>query len=504
MNRLADWIHRHGKDAAFSVAFAGLLTLAAVYVSDRSFWIDEIRTGVKVFQPTFRLFWARLDAFAGGDVCIQMPLYMVLEWCWEKFAGSGEWALRSINVLFAAGMFAALATERALPRRVRLWAATFLAFSPMTAAYMDEARPYVLLELGATLALCGALRFDGVRFAGSPLRFLAGVVLLCAASLSGVPFAVALCACLALRAVRSGSIRACLRANAASFAAACVPLAALAVWYGWTLLAGYGGAGPAGTTPATLAFDAYEALGFLGLGPGRAELRAAFPGVFLRSPASLALLVALAAAYALFLFAALAAWRRRDASLFPAPSFPPAFATAAAAAALGCAATVAAGSAAHSRILARHLVPALPALFLAFGFASDAVVRRLPRGRALLLPLLALLLLSSLRLRFSAVHDKDDYRSAARRASEAVLAGEEVWWAADVWAPEFYGIPASPSFRVVPNAAAETLRAGPPPRIAILSKPDIYDRPGAVRARLGELGLVPAEHFPGFSLFRIP
>ena len=50
-------------DAAFAAAFAVLLGLMAVYVSAQSFWIDEIRTGVKVFQPTLRLFWERLDAF---------------------------------------------------------------------------------------------------------------------------------------------------------------------------------------------------------------------------------------------------------------------------------------------------------------------------------------------------------------------------------------------------------------------------------------------------------
>jgi hypothetical protein len=106
--------------------------------------------------------------------------------------------------------------------------------------------------------------------------------------------------------------------------------------------------------------------------------------------------------------------------------------------------------------------------------------------------LLGLLLTSSVVLRFSSLHLKDDYRTAASLALESLQSGAHVWWGGDVDTARYYGLP-NPADIPRNERSFETafeLRAAPgkTPDIVYLSKFDIYDTDSNIRNLLKEQG----------------
>lgn len=110
-------------------------------VRTSSLWIDEGQTYDVVRGSLAHM----LDAvFKRGDAVIGMPLYFVAEFLWCKMVGFGEYALRSMNLVFAA---IALLGGRRLVRDMGLpsWTLLLLLLHPVLLYYMNEARPYVAL-----------------------------------------------------------------------------------------------------------------------------------------------------------------------------------------------------------------------------------------------------------------------------------------------------------------------------------------------------------------------
>ena len=90
---------------------------------------------------------------------------------------------------------------------------------------------------------------------------------------------------------------------------------------------------------------------------------------------------------------------------------------------------------------------------------------------------------SSLTLRFSPQHRKDDYRGAARLALAALAEGKVVWWSADYEeCAAYYGLkrdlttPAGGRLIFCPRATAEEFARWPTPDIILESKPDVFDQ----------------------------
>lgn len=121
--------------------FALAVAVGCLAISNRSFWIDETLSALKALMPTLGDWWRGMVQEKASD--LQMPLYMVYLWGWEKLFGSGEWALRAANLpWFGAGVgWFVLAFPRGGQRGLALLVALC---SAMAWYYLDEARPYTM------------------------------------------------------------------------------------------------------------------------------------------------------------------------------------------------------------------------------------------------------------------------------------------------------------------------------------------------------------------------
>ena len=145
-------------------------------------------------------------------------------------------------------------------------------------------------------------------------------------------------------------------------------------------------------------------------------------------------------------------------------------------------------SVAHFPFWGRHLAPIFPFFVALIGMAlsSSSTDPHNKRGLVLPLYLTATLLLSSLTMRFSKPHAKDDYRSAAQMTRDYLQQNKRVWWMADQQAAEYYQVEekrgAHPRGEVVfwVNPSLEDLNRQPAPELIVLSKPDIYDQQKAL------------------------
>ena len=139
---------------------AGLVILAAALrfwrIGHQSFWLDEVFTVNLVNEDLTGM----LDRV--GETESTPHLYYTLAWLWEKLAGDGEAALRSLSALFgiATVPVAYLAARELFRPAVALIAAALVAVNPWLVWYSQEARAYSLLVLLSTAALLFFLRAD--------------------------------------------------------------------------------------------------------------------------------------------------------------------------------------------------------------------------------------------------------------------------------------------------------------------------------------------------------
>jgi len=484
---------------------AVLLSLLAglTAVSPESLWIDEANSALKAMQPSLATWWQVMATEHGSD--LQMPFYMLQLWVWEKLFGHREFALRAVNIVwFCLGQFAlARVTARAYPR-VAWTVVLFGTISPILWFYLNDARPY-LMQYGAAGVLCAVL----FRATVDPLSasrpaalwtFGAGLLLLCGSSLLGVIWAAgALGAWLYLTGGRlrmNGPFRDYLPILV-SFGA----LALLGLYYLWTILLGAGASTIGDTGIRNVAFIGYEILGVTGLGPGRLEIREFGFSAFRDLGGYLFLLVSAAAlSLGLFIYGMQAAARhlpRRASIAALIFALPPTFLL------------LAVGYTEHFRLLGRHFMPVFPVVLGLFAFAIWRL-RFSHRGLAALalVALVGVWLTSSLSLRFSDRHRKDDYRSAARIAKEALARNESVWWSADWAAATYYEVPVTApaqngSVVLVVNRSRADLARLTMPDLVIASKPDIYDsRTDALGSYLLAHRFARGRELPAFTIWR--
>jgi hypothetical protein len=274
-------------------------------------------------------------------------------------------------------------------------------------------------------------------------------------------------------------------------------LALLAGFYLWTWDDAGRGYYRSGVSILSLPFLAYEFLGFSGFGPGKLQMRMEPVRSVLHSLPALLPLAATLGLLAVFGLVRLREHPPRRRALI----------TWFLALALPSLTIFAVFLVADHRPLPRHFIPALPAVLLGLGvLIQEALACRfvLWRAAAVLLPLLWLG--SSLNFRWQPVHAKDNYREASAIAAAALRANREVWWAADPAAAQIYLTPVA--LEEVPGRAWamqgpswDDIRFKFPPRVIIISKPDIYDPQGAVARYAAENQFAPAIKLQAFTIF---
>jgi hypothetical protein len=478
-------------------------------VSKQSFWIDETLTGWKASAASLKAWWRAMVEERASD--LQMPLYMIFMWAWEKLAGHGEWALRAINaVWFLPGL---IAIDRATCRGLGWGTAVALLISPFAWYYLDEARPYAM-QLGSALLVTASilrLRADFWSENSHPQEnaqrdarrwtaiLVTGAVLLAGSSLLGLIWLGA-AGLLLLLLVKPKRLVSWLREHWAVLSLGGVCTVGLGIYYLWSLTVGARASAAASTDLRSALFVFYELLGFSGLGPGRTELRA--HGLSAIRPYLIPLAV-----YGMLLAAIGTAglrwiWREMSSrtrgitfgvlALFVGMLF-------------------ALGVVTHFRVLGRHFTPLWPSLGLVIGagFYSLWQSRRLgPRivGAAFA----AACLVSCLSFGFAERHRKDAYREAAGFARKAIEQRQSVWWNAEKSGADLYGLnvgtdPKSDTTAfIIINPTAGMIDSLPPPRYVLASKPDLYDGSEALVAYLSKNGYEQVSRLPGFVIWGKP
>ena len=512
--------------AVIIAVLAASLMVGAFAITNQSYWIDEALSLIVAMAPDPAEAWKYAQAVSGST--LQMPLYQVYLYGWHKIFGGGEWAMRASNIpWFVLGQLAFLVLLRHRPK-LALIACLLAVVSPIVWMYLDEARPYIMQYAAACWMIAALARLSTPGPRNSPtdtpplsdlpsvpsvpptlttpghaslviLPVAAAAIVLFASSLLGVLWAAAFTVALLMLARRdAGTLSGANPRNLWLIGLTCLALlAAFATYYTLTWSDAGRGYHRSGLSLLSLPFIAYELLGFSGFGPGKIEMRLApVRSVLQALPALLPL------AFTLGLLLVFGArqflgrqWNRTIVIAWTV--------------ALGAPLLVmfVAMFLFDHRPLPRHVIPVLPALLLGLAAIIESALTAKSvfwRALAILLPLLWLG--SALNLRWQARHAKDDYRTAAALAAAALADNKEVWWAADAAAAYIYLTPVA--LEEVPGRAWamqapawDDIRFKLPPRVIVISKPDIYDPQGAVARYASENQFAAALSLQTFTIF---
>jgi hypothetical protein len=487
------------------------LALVFLMPSNQSLWIDEGFTVPYAQEDSFTQFMSRLENEQGSEAL--MPLGMFSSWAGAKIFGRSEVGLRAVSALWAA--VAVLLLWRAGVLIGFSWLPAFLACQPFLWYYGGEVRPYAMviaMSSGLLYAFVTILSSEGDTNRGLHALLLFGP-LLCATHVLGVVSSAVVAGVVGIELLRR-RWRPRPR-DLPAFATSGGALVLLGLYYAGVISRGadINWEGPWKVGLGNLLFSGYELLGFMGLGPGRYELRqsaiqrgigGALQG--LAQPA----LVGLAVLALLYALIPLRFWRRSRSER------PAAYGLALRAG------FVIMGTAGIMFVLClivgspfwgRHLASLLPFSVLVVGIATNAPDGSGRRSLNMLTLLLgATLLTSSLLVRFHPDHRRDDYRGAARIARIAVQQGETVWWAAAPESAEYYGVvfcrvgAAEQRACVVrtDNRDNEKLKGLPDPDVILISKPELHDRTGEVRRYIEEHGFQLKCRLMAFEVFSLP
>jgi hypothetical protein len=486
----------HSPGIAWLLAIAGGLAMAIAAISAQSFWIDEAHTAWEAIQPTLPQWWREMVADHGSN--LQMPLYMLYTWAWEKTCGHSEWWLRAANIPWL--LLGLLALVRRRPEMLVVTVA-----SPFVWYCLDEARPYAM-QIGTSLlifaALCRLSETSGPDFARDERIWFAllacGLVLLSGSSLLGMVWAAAAVgtALAAFSGARSWRL---IRSHALIVLAAAPFLLGLACYYLWTLKSGAHPYSGASTNLRNIGFISYELLGFSGLGPGRFEIRTGGSAAFRAYLIPLAVYGGLLVS--VLYVGARSILKRTRQKVFVGATL------------VVCGATLfilATGYVTHFRALGRHCAPLLAIVLWGIAAGLRALwERRFILRRGLAVGFVVASLSSCVSLRLGLRHAKDGYREAAAVARGALAKGEVVWWNADTVAARFYGVPlrepagaaVSSGALVIQNCTREALERALVPQLIVSSKADLYDVTGALAGYVARGGFQTKGSLPAFTLW---
>lgn len=465
-------------------------TIVMVMPSADSLWIDEGWTAHFAMVSGVGDFWRGLAADRGAEC--QKPVGMFVAWTCGKVFGWSEYGMRLPNVAWTwLGLTAIWLIGRRTGNVFLPWLYVANGFVWM---YTNEARPYAAMTACGAWLLYGLLNFVWTEGKGRswPWCLVAAGGLLCSLHMLGIVELVAVVAVGATVGARHGW-----RIPFASWriVGLCIPLlVVLGAYYLWTIVKGAGGARLWTPGIANAGFSVYELLGFAGIGPPRSDLREWLAdGSFLSrvEPAMVIGPAVLLGFYVLLFGRGIVSWSRmRIEARVAACVF-----------ALSMSLLGVAAMGANWPFWGRHLSAAFP-------FVCTACALMIPDGawgRSIGVGLVAILAAGSINLRFNPSYRRDNYREAARLTMKEVSDGRMVWWGADQWTGEYYGV------RFIEDAFGAGVRpvrgSGPSetarqPGMVVLARPSQFDPDGCLREWMGNRGFRQTEVLQGFCIWR--
>lgn len=483
------------------------LALVSLMPTQQSLWIDEGTTAVYAHEPTLRAFFGRLLAEQHSET--QMPLGLFSFWLGSRAVGVSEIGLRLISTFWTA--VAILILWRIGVRLDLAYLPLLFACNAFVWYYGGEARPYAMqmaLSSGMLYALAVCLPSSNLPSRAVNALLVSGTLLCATSMLGAVPVAVVTCLIAMLMFKRGWRLQ---KREYFKVGLCAVLLAVLGGYYLWTLTEGKGAATSDSWAVGlkNLAFASYELLGLSGFGPGRYRLRelgisggiaGALEGFVRPLTAGIALLVFL---YAWAGIRFIRKVRRGEV----------------AARGLGTATLVVVVATylflfglslvAGFPFWGRHLAPVLPFLVCVVALAVNPGSNSGKLQRAIPLLLSTILLSSSLFVRFDPDHARDDYRACSQLAQQAVKNLRVVWWAAAPNTAKYYGVSfceeglshQTPCVEYAANRGARDLSRLQAPELVILSKPDLFDKNGALERYLEKGGFVVTQEYMAFQVF---
>ncbi len=436
-----------------SAVVASAVLVCVLAIDRQSYWMDELGTwsyaraqGLQSWVITF----LNIDNSDG-----QLPLYHFLIFAWSRLFGVEEVALRSLNGLFLLAMLLAILRSRALAMPVRIMWIGLILCNCFVWAYLNEARPYVLLMAGGaflSLSMAWASRAaEGERAVDAAvLWFMLGAVTAFGASPVASPFVlVAAAGAFALAGTQGTSAIMRSARRQWLFIAACIAFSLLLL--ALVLYSMNKGATPElanKTSLASLIFSGIEVLGGGGLVPGREDLRASGLGAL--TPLHWLMLVAFAASAGGIIIQAMRTPQARLATVTL-------IVLVASIIGVGVAGTII-----GFRVVGRHVAFASPLLLLVVAIGINGA--RTPLARALAFVLVALLFVSTLTFRLSDSHGKDQTRDAAAFMNDVRTRGGTGWWIGAPLLLDRYKIPTI--------SLGEALHNGAPPGAVLYAAPN--------------------------------
>ncbi|WP_085810928.1 hypothetical protein [Sphingomonas sp. TZW2008] len=491
--------------AIITIGGIALALLVALLAIDRqAYWMDELGTWSYARAANLPAWITRFLAIDNSDG--QLPAYHFLIFLWSRLFGVEEAALRSLNAVFLAGTVAAILRSEALARPVRFAWCALLLISCFTWAYLNEARPYVMLMMGATfllLALAWAGRSaDEPRAADAALLWLVlgGLVSFAASPVAAPLVIAAVIGATVLAGRRVMPLVPGLLRRHILLIVICVALAALLA--GLVLYSMAKGATPElgnKTSAATLIYGAIEVLGGAGLAPDRDALRQA--GIGAIAGWQWAALSALAIGAAVLTAQALRSSHRRLVASVLAVTVVSILGVAIGGIAIG------------FRVVGRHIAFASPMLLLVVAIGMVEARARATRLAALLIA--ATMLLSTAVFHVSDRHGKDETRAAADAMARVRAAGGRGWWIGTALVRDRLAVPTislhaamTPAGRgaaMIAATATEDWRVLaprlPPPQAMLVERPETVDADGFFRRLAQRHGLVVARRLRGYVIY---
>lgn len=478
--------------------------LASLAISSQSFWIEE---GQSLLSGTAQgPIQAWYYAHAIGLPALHYPLYQIWLFIWHNIFGSSEWAMRASNLpWFLAAQLSFLLLLRHRPT-FALSAATLAIVSPLLWNFLDEARPHIMGYAAACwltaalirLAPAGETRQNPpAHLPYLPATVAAALFVLFSYGMIGALWATGFFAAFLWVQQQRHPLGASTFLRPAAYLGL-GGILILGVWYLYTWPGLLDGRGGVKQFAQGLIYIVYDFLGFAGFGPGKIELRLSPRRAVVASlPAllPLAIVLGLLLLRGVKVFAPQISATRRTLLPWVLALVVP-----------GVLLLMVLFFTGH-RPLPRHLLPLFPALLAILAALAAANLQRpqtLWRAVTILLPLLWLV--SSVNLRWRETHAKDDYRTAAAIAAAALQQNKEVWWAADAATGYLYlnaiSLEETPG-RVwaMQGPDWDFLRFKFPPRVIVISKPDIFDPQNAVARYAAENQFQPALQLQAFTIF---